>query len=164
MSRLSWAEISDPEFKWVTIDPGDKNVGVALWSGQVCEQSTHQSPWETVLWLQSTARPHQLIGFERFVLDPRRARIQGGSELLTSQMIGQIHLIALNRGIPTAGYTNTQGKVCYKIKPWTSWPVRRWASYGNGGHAKDAEVAGYSFMRTIRKQEKRTDASWEEVR
>lgn len=160
-SSLKWADAREACF--VALDPGDKNVGLARFEKGVCVSAIHTDPGTAINWLYSTAYPYEFIVFERFVLRSTLARQQGGSEMKTSQMIGQIKLVGDIRGVPCFGQTNTSGKVCYKIKPWNEWPLRRWKSYGSGGHAKDAECGGYSFLRACRKKQGLRDADWTEM-
>lgn len=162
---LKWADFTgDNPVSFLTVDPGELHVGVAYWQGQHCTQAWETDPQEFVKWLASTARDMDFIGYERFILDPRRSKFLGGYEFVTCELIGVIKYHSQLRGLRSPiGYSNVQGKVCYKIKPWSTWPHRSFTSYGHGSHAKDANVAGYSLMRAVRKAEGLTDASWTEM-
>jgi hypothetical protein len=79
---------------------------------------------------------------------------QQGSEFLTSQMIGAIRHVCRRAGVTCVGYRPRDHKALFKQREFKP-PIRphvEWASYGHGGHAKDAECLGEFHCRKILKR------------
>lgn len=136
---------------WWSVDPGDKNVGLSMWSGAVCLRSFHTNPNDAIDLLVTEAHALELLVYEAFNLRGELAMQQKGSEFLTSQMIGAMRHICRRAGIPTKSYRPADHKGVFK-KPEFKKPQRpdnEWRSYGNGGHAKDSECLGEYHVRTV---------------
>lgn len=150
----------DPrELDFWAIDPGDVHVGLAEFRGGVCVAATETRPSaiEDRLFASAfrseplavpgggVAHPDLLV-VERFALRGDLMAQQQGSEFLTSQLIGSLRCLCRIAGIPAVIQTPHQASLTKKRAPWAQWPIRRWTSYGHGGHAKLAEQHGYFYI------------------
>lgn len=119
----------------------------------MCFESVHTNPDDCVdlLVTEVSRNGLQLLVYEAFNLRAEKAMQQTGSELLTPQMIGAMRHICRRAGIPTKSFRPSDHKGLYKNAQFR--PPNRasneWASYGNGGHAKDSENLGEYFVRTV---------------
>lgn len=94
-----------------------------------------------------------LVACERFALDGKRAMQQGGSEFLTSQLIGVIRLyLCLKYNIPYVGFYNHQHKRIYRMDWYRALTLKDkrqlpwWgAAKSTGDHCKDAWCVGMWF-------------------
>jgi hypothetical protein len=142
-----------PEW-WVSIDPGDKNVGLSAWVGPVCVASVHTDPDTCVDWVvrEAANRRLKLLVYEAFNLRGELMAQQQGSEFLTSQMIGALRHVCRRAGVPTKSFRPADHKGLMnrniEFKP-PRRPHNEWVSHGHGGHAKDSENLGEYFVRTI---------------
>ncbi len=103
--------------RWVSIDPGDKHVGLAVWQGAECLNVQEFGPDDAIDFLENGIRTleiHAMV-YEKFALDLKRASQQGGSEFLTSQMIGVIKHLARRYKVSCTGYFNHQHKKIYRM-------------------------------------------------
>lgn len=138
------------------IDPGESKCGVAIFHRGSCVQALRSVPEECLdkLWEHlghSTSGPTRPAGIvlERFALRADLAAMQTGSELGTVQMIGAIRWMCRARGVPLMMQTPSQAhSVEKRLEPFHSWPIRRFASYGQGKDAKMAELHGYFRIST----------------
>lgn len=157
MPRLTSEVIQDrlaslPDYWW-TVDPGDVNVGLSMWTGPVCFESYHTTPNELVdlLVTEAVRGGLKLVVYEAFNLRAELAMQQTGSELLTPQLIGAIRHICRRAQIETASYRPADHKGIYRNadhKP-PNRPHQEWRSYGRGGHAKDSECVGEYHVRRL---------------
>lgn len=152
MNRL-WSEL--PSY-WVSVDPGDVHVGVAWWHGPVCIRSYETNPDAMVDTLIDRIANHdlRLVVYERFALRGALMAQQQGSEFLTSQLIGAIRHVCRRANIACVGHRPREHKVILRqpgFKP-PKRPLTEWASYGHGGHAKDAETLGEYHVIRITKR------------
>jgi len=140
-----------PEYWW-SVDPGDKNVGISWWYGPWCIRSFHTDPDTCVdLLVTEVQGGLEFLVFEQFTLRGYQMGMQQGSEFLTSQLIGAMRHICRRAGVPTKSYQAGNHKAVYKkidFRP-PHREDRDWVSYGSGGHAKDSEVLGEYFVRTV---------------
>lgn len=151
MDRLPGALLPD---LWFSIDPGENNVGFAEWSGTECLEARHTEPDVAVDYVMKIAKEGGLglLVHERFALYPgaEQGRGQMGSEFLTSQMIGVLKFICRHTKVPVVSHLASHHKNLVKraeFRPPVK-PLRAWKSYGNGGHAKDAESLGLYHIHT----------------
>lgn len=139
---------------WLSVDPGDVHVGVAWWHGPVCFKSYETDPDALVDMLidRIVHRDLQLVVYERFLLRGALMAQQQGSEFFTSQLIGAMRHVCRRAGVACIGVRPREHKGLMKQREFKP-PVRphnEWASYGHGGHAKDAENLGeYHVRRTM---------------
>lgn len=130
--------------RFASFDPGDVHVGVALFEKGKCVYSREHSPESSLQWLDERLKEgldHVVI--ERFQLYPNKAAAQHGSDMLTSQLIGAMRLLACQHKCPV-----TQQQAALK-KPTENLVKRRGVkrlSTKEGNHAKDAETHGYAFI------------------
>lgn len=152
MTRL-WTDL--PDF-WVSVDPGDRHVGVALWHGPVCFKAYETEPDAFVDELVTMIHRDglALVAYERFLLRGELMAQQQGSEFFTSQLIGATRHLCRRAKIDCVGYRPRDHKDLFK-KPEFKPPLRphrEWASWGHGGHTKDAENVGeYHIHRLLNK-------------
>lgn len=135
-----------------SIDPGESKCGVAVFRDGVCQTALKSTPDECLdrLWKHlrgaeegmGVLHPPKAIVLERFALRNDLAAMQTGSEMGTSQMIGAIRWMARYYGIPLHMQTPHQAHAISRQKPFDDWPLRRFASYGQGTDAKMAELHG----------------------
>ncbi len=137
--------------QWITIDPGDKHVGMAVWQRENCVSTHELSPDQALRTLDYMTspdfwKPPSLVVYERFALDPRRAGQQSGSEFGTSQMIGVIKWLCQKAKVECVGYTNSQHKRVYSMDWYKGLSLKDKRSlpwWGVGAnHAKDAWCLG----------------------
>lgn len=134
------------------IDPGETKCGVAIFQHGRCVQALASTPDECLdkLWehlgydLAGPTRPRGVV-LETFALRADLAAQQTGSEMGTSQMIGAVRWMCRHREAPLVMQTPRQAHSIDEnpgTEPFRSWPLRRWASYGQGRDAKMAERHG----------------------
>lgn len=150
-----WAELPD---LWVSIDPGDVHVGVAWWHGPVCFKAYESDPDTTTDRLLARVKDGslRLVVYERFLLRGALAMQQQGSEFFTSQMIGVMRSDCRRHEVACVGYRPRDHKDLFKKREFKP-PIRphhEWASYGHGGHTKDAENLGEYHIHRILKRGK----------
>lgn len=130
--------------RFTSFDPGDVHVGVALFDQGKCTYCREHSPESALEWLAERLQEgldHVVI--ERFQLYPNKASAQHGSDMLTSQLIGAMRLLACQYNTPV-----TQQQAALK-KPTENLINRRGIerrSVREGNHARDAETHGYAFI------------------
>lgn len=136
---------------FMAIDPGDLHQGVALFhrykKGWRCSVAFETRAWDLMhlISIMGAVDGLDVVVYERFVLEPKRAPMLTGTDLETSQVIGAIKYQAGLHGIPIVGQTN-------KIKVPTKSILRargiksRAKKLGVGGHAADAELHGYHYL------------------
>lgn len=115
-----------------------------------CVQALRSTPdvcldklWEH-LGYSTESRPQGVV-LETFALRADLAAQQTGSEMGTSQMIGAVRWMCRHHGVPVVMQTPSQAHHVDEnpgTEPFRSWPLRRWASYGQGKDAKMAERHG----------------------
>lgn len=147
LDRL-WQELPD---YWLSIDPGGHNVGLSQWHGPVCIESNHTNPDAAVDFVVTQAASGRLglLVYEKFILRPDTATGQLWSEFETSQMIGALRHVCRRAGVPCEGFRASDHKAIYKkpeFKP-PERPLKEWASFRRGGHAKDSECLGEYWVR-----------------
>lgn len=140
--------------RFIAIDPGDVHCGVAYFEDQECRWATEYSPSGLLLLLEDcrlgyglgpNERAVDLQGLvvERFQLYGDRMGAQVGSDMLTSQLIGALRLEA-----DLAGWWMVQQQAALKTP--TENLIRHRGitlrSLGHGGHARDAETHGFTFL------------------
>jgi hypothetical protein len=138
---------------WWSVDPGDVNVGLSMWTGAVCFDSFHTNPNDCVDLLVTEIHRNglELLVYEAFNLRGNLAMQQQGSEFLTSQMIGAMRHICRRAGVATQSYRPSDHKGIfrnYHFKP-PRRPAQEWRSYGHGGHSKDSECLGEYHVRKL---------------
>lgn len=157
MPRLTSEVIHDrlallPDY-WFSVDPGDVNVGLSMWTGPVCFKSYHTSPNALVDLLvhEVVHNGLKLVVYEAFNLRGELALQQTGSEFLTPQLIGAIRHVCRRAGVPTASYRPSDHKGIYRNKDHKppNRPHQEWRSFGQGGHAKDSECVGEYHVRRL---------------
>lgn len=129
--------------KFYSIDPGDVHVGVALFKGQRCMWAREFTPEGILKYLADHLNGSEALVVERFQLYPHLAQKQSGSDMLTSQLIGALRLLACQKGVPVviqqaALKTPAESAIIKRNVPRQST--------GNGDHAKDAETHGYAYI------------------
>ena len=141
-----------PDYWW-SVDPGDINVGLSMWTGAVCFHSFHTNPNDAIdlLVKEVSSGGLKLLVYEAFNLQGFKAAEQHGSEFLTSQMIGAMRHVCRRAGVPTKSWRPVDHKTIFKKTEHRppNRPVQEWRSYGQGGHAKDSESLGEYFVRTV---------------
>ena len=131
--------------KFISFDPGDVHVGVAVFDQGRCIQCMEQTPLGSLQMLLRLLKNNELdhVVIERYQLYPNKAMLQSGSDMLTSQLIGAMRALAWLHDVPV-----TLQQAALK-KPAESLIKRRGIqrlSDGEGGHAKDAESHGYIYL------------------
>ena len=135
---------------WISVDPGDKHVGMAFWEGVECTGTQEFSPEMGLAYIETCISGHlnvSLIVYERFALDSRRAGVQVGSEFLTPQMIGVIKWLGTKYKVPTVGYYNHEHKRIVNMDWYKAITLKEkrklpWWGQGTGEHCKDAWTVG----------------------
>lgn len=129
--------------KFYAIDPGDVHVGVALFRGRRCVWAKEFTPKGILKHLGSHLIGSEVLVIERYQLYPHLAQAQSGSDMLTSQLIGALRLLACQLNVPVviqqAALKTPTENVIVKKK------ITR-QSTGEGDHAKDAETHGYAYL------------------
>lgn len=144
-----------PEF-WVSVDPGDRHVGVAWWRRAVCVKAYETTPdaWVDELIDLISGYGLELVVYERFLLRGELMAQQQGSEFFTSQLIGAMRHICRRAKVSCVGYRPRDHKALMKQREFKP-PMRphaEWVSYGHGPHAKDAENLGeFHVRKTLRR-------------
>lgn len=137
--------------EWWSIDPGDVNVGLTVWSGARCLTSEHLDPDSTIDRLVTSCQRRQvkLVVYEKFQLFGWKMGEQQGSEFQTAEMIGAMKHICRRAYVPMRRYRPVDHKALYKLIEFRPpvRPIRSWASYGHGPHAKDSECLGLYHIR-----------------
>ena len=133
---------------WFSVDPGDVHVGLAVWSGARCREAVETRPDDMVDRLVDVQPRPALLVLEAFALRGNLMAEQQGSEFLTSQLIGALRHVCRRAQIPVIMQTPWQAKQLERLEPWRDWPLRAFVSYGQGRHAKDAELHGLKHIRT----------------
>lgn len=129
--------------KFYAIDPGDVHVGVALFKGRQCMWAKEFTPKGILKHLEAHLMGTEVLVIERYQLYPHLAQAQAGSDMLTSQLIGALRLMACQLGVPVvlqqaALKTPTENAIAKR-------GIAR-KSKGKGNHAKDAETHGYAYL------------------
>lgn len=141
--------------RFVAIDPGDVHCGVAYFEDQECRWATEFSPSGLLMLLEGARLGNlddhgryavpgvQGLVVERFQLYGDRMGAQVGSDMRTSQLIGALRLASDLGGLwmvqqQAALKTPTENLIRHR-------GIRR-ESLGEGGHARDAETHGYTFL------------------
>lgn len=131
--------------KFISFDPGDVHVGVAVFDQGRCVQCMEQTPLGSLKMLLGLLKDKELdhVVIERYQLYPNKAMLQSGSDMLTSQLIGAMRALAWLYEVPV---TLQQAA----LKKPTEALIRRRnierLSFGKGDHAKDAESHGYTYL------------------
>ena len=131
--------------KFISFDPGDVHVGVAVFDQGRCVQCMEQTPLGSLKMLLGLLKDKELdhVVIERYQLYPNKAMLQSGSDMLTSQLIGAMRALAWLYDVPV---TLQQAA----LKKPTEALIRRRnierLSFGKGDHAKDAETHGYTYL------------------
>lgn len=138
--------------RWCSIDPGDRHVGFATWSGGECVAAVELTPDECIKTLEDKLERQvlDLIVYEKFALYGWNEKSMAGNEFVTSQLIGVIKYLASRGGINVVGQFASEHKRVYRMtwyKDATPTELRAMPWWGNGGHAKDAWVIGEWFKR-----------------
>lgn len=139
-----------PEF-WISVDPGDVNVGLTQWVGDRVLTSIHTDPDDMVDRLVRWCQRKQidLVVYETFQLFGWKMGEQQGSTFETPELIGAMKHVCRRAYVPMRRYRPVDHKALYKTIAFRP-PVkslRDWASYGQGPHAKDSEVLGYFHIK-----------------
>lgn len=136
---------------WLSVDPGDKNVGVARWERETCTGAWHTNPEDLLkaLWQVAEGGRLGLVVYERYQLYGDQFARQMGSDFPTVQMIGAMRFICGHWKVPTEEYLAGHHKKIYKMAEYKppEKKLNEWKSYGQGGHAKDAECLGLYVVR-----------------
>lgn len=144
MPKITHGEKPKNEMRFASFDPGDVHVGVALFEKGKCVYSKEHTPASSLEWLtQRLEEGLDYVVIERFQLYPDKAAAQHGSDMLTSQLIGAMRLLACQHNTP-----HVQQQAALK-KPAENLINRRKIkrlSLKEGNHAKDAETHGYAFL------------------
>lgn len=127
----------------VAIDPGDVHVGFAAFNDELCLWADETSPQGLVDYLIEELPYIDTLVVERFQLYPHLAAKQHGSDMLTSQLIGAIRVLAYQAEVPVviqqaALKRPTESLINHR-------DISR-MSFGKGNHAKDAETHGYAYL------------------
>lgn len=138
--------------RWVSIDPGDVHVGFATWVRRDCIQAVELNPRQCVSALKNLLgnKIVSLVVCEKFALYGWNEKSMAGNEFLTCQLIGVIKYLCDEHDVPYVGQFASEHKRIYKLGWFTSMTraeQRAMPYAGNGGHAKDAWVAGEWFAR-----------------
>lgn len=134
--------------KWASCDPGEIHSGVTRWDGVRAIASTYAHPRDHLVFIEQLLRDGlDLMVYERFALDLRRASEQNGSEFPTCEMIGVIKWLCRKYDTPVVGYFNHVHKRIYKMDWYLSLTNRQkrklpWWGVGPGEHAKDSWCLG----------------------
>lgn len=125
----------------MAIDPGDRHVGMAIWSYPVgmdaFEMDASSALSYTRLALEELHRPVLVI--EEFRLFP--GKIKPGNPMETSQLIGALKLTAKQVGVAVV----MQGPGIKKPMR-RQLQARRIKQVGNGSHARDAELHAWHYI------------------
>jgi hypothetical protein len=142
---------------WISVDPGDKNVGVTRWLHDRPIRAIHTNPDQFVdhLWkllFEAGDRPRlDLVVYERFQLDGKRMGPQIGSSFATPGLIYTMYHLTRRAGVDFVGYLPGHHKQLYRLPDYKP-PIkshRAWVSYGHGPHAKDSECLGLYHIRRL---------------
>lgn len=138
---------------WVSIDPGDRHVGWAMWNNAKPIEVAEVTPELCVSTLEKLLgiiHPYtcqlDLIVIERFQLYAWNEKSLAGNEFKTSQLIGVVKYLANRARVELVPQYASEGKLTYNRAPFKHWKARQWPSYGMGTHAKDAVAHGYAFL------------------
>jgi hypothetical protein len=135
---------------WMSIDPGDKNVGVATWHHERCTAAVQMTPAECVDTVWDFAQ-HGVIGLlivERFTLYPWMAAQQSHSTMLTPQLIGALTHICRRFKVPIEFPQASKLNDVYN----TSLADRLGLWKGHGKDAKAAEAHGLRIVHQMEMQ------------
>jgi len=144
----------------VTVDPGDRHVGVAYWTFEDgawgCEHAQEMEPEQFTDYL----RTHLVTGaigtvvYESWQLYGDKAAEQVGSEMLTSQLIGVIKYLVRQTQVnwpmnapqifSQQAAIKTPTRAILKKRQVVS--VAKRLKQDPDGHAFDAELHGYHFL------------------
>lgn len=142
--------------KLISIDPGDRHVGVAFFEGEGCSWALNFTPSDAMDFLLQEVPGVDVVVVERYQLYPHLAQLQQGSDMRTSQMIGAIKVVARMHGVPVVIQPAAFKKAAESLIKHRGI-VRK--SLGHGDHAKDAETHGYTYLwKTKNKQSVIQDA------
>lgn len=138
--------------RWLSIDPGDRHVGLATWQGDECLAAVEVDPTKLIEILESfcAAGILETVVYEKFALYAWNEKSMAGNEFLTSQMIGVIKYVCWKHDVPVVGQFASEHKRIYKMswfRDLTRKELMQLPWWGNGGHAKDAWVIGKWFIR-----------------
>ncbi len=139
-------ELPDPlPLLWWSIDPGDVNVGLTVWSGNSGVSAEHTNPDDLIdRMVKEVQHGLTLVVYETFQLFGWKMAEQQGSNFATPELIGAMKHVCRRARVPMRRYRPVDHKARYKMdrnKP-PKRGVRDWMSYGHGGHAKDSENLG----------------------
>lgn len=142
----------------MAIDPGDKHVGLAIWTTGATRHSAMEKD-ASLPMVDSVAvtlaglveKVACILVVERFSLYKNKAQSQAGSNMATSQMIGALKYVAWKLDIPVV----EQGADIKKPMR-AQMRARGIKQVGKGGHARDAELhlAHYCLKEGLWKTEK----------
>ena len=136
--------------RWLSIDPGDIHVGLATWMGDECKSAIETTPEGLIATLEYMleGKVIDLVVCEKFALYAWNEKSMAGNEFETSQLIGVIKYLCKRHGVPYVGQFASEHKRIYKLG-WflamSNKEQRAMPYWGQGGHAKDAWVAGRWF-------------------
>lgn len=141
---------------WLSVDPGDRYVGVARWAGSSCQWTEEQTPEqfaETLVdlcGLLTGVRLIEVLVQEKFALYGWNEKSLAGNEFLTCQMIGMTKFVCAWTGVKYVGQFAAQGKMTYRREPFKHWTAKQWQEALGGpigkGHTKDAYAHGAHFI------------------
>lgn len=130
--------------RFVAFDPGDVHVGVALFEYGECVRCLEETPGGSLKMLNHLLRQGlDQVVIERFQLYPNKAAKQHGSDMLTSQLIGAMRLLACIHHTPV---TIQQAALKRPTEALINRRGIKRLSLGVSNHAKDAETHGYTYL------------------
>lgn len=145
----------------IAIDPGDKHVGVAFFTGQGCYLVQEMTPDELcdLMWVWMDTASVDTLVVEKFQLYPDKAKEQSYGEMLTSQLIGRIKEI-VRRTMTTTGLIVPiiEQPASIKQPTFKQLRARKIQSIAKrdkvpGQHVLDAEAHGWYYLMKGAKQQ-----------
>lgn len=143
-------------YTWMSVDPGDRYVGVTAWRGTTPTACYETDPEGLVNTLEVMCDGPiiETLVVEKFELYPWLQKSLGGNEFLTSQLIGVCKYLAHRGNVRFVGQLARVGKSTYRTDWYQSLSAgekRRmpwWGKLKNGDHAKDSWAHGMYYIKS----------------
>lgn len=139
---------------WISIDPGDKYVGIARWEKDVLMYCYQLDPTSLVDLLSvGLTSGYKHVVCESFELYPWMAASLSGNQFLTPQLIGVIKYLCGVHNVSLTLQRASEGKRIYKMEPYVHWRAKEWKIFTGldrvpSTHVKDAIVHGLYYQHT----------------
>ena len=136
------------ELELIAVDPGERHVGIAIWTRQGGMRSYELAPFLALEAIEKQFRPlrpglpkRQQLVVEEFRLYPDKAGAQSHKRMATSEMIGALRWIAKKAGVPVemqgANIKIPTSRQCTSLRlEWRTDSI----------HAQDARLHAYHWL------------------